>query len=133
MRPGQGQYPQCRQPLCALCQTHPSRGPCRIACPIPFCAAVLLATLATQHASLSCLVLQMPSQAPREGLTAAAAAAVEPAAAGPDPFAMASHFRLRWFTPTCEVPCCGHATVASAAVLYQGAAGRLVTVLLLHG
>jgi PhzF family phenazine biosynthesis protein len=27
-------------------------------------------------------------------------------------------FRLRWFTPTVEVPLCGHATLASAAVLF---------------
>ena len=26
------------------------------------------------------------------------------------------HFRLRWFTPTCEVDLCGHATLASAFV-----------------
>ncbi|GLC43235.1 hypothetical protein PLESTB_001495800 [Pleodorina starrii] len=41
------------------------------------------------------------------------------AAAGRDEFSSASAFRLRWFTPTCEVPCCGHATLASAAVLFQ--------------
>uniref|UniRef100_A0A3Q3BRG9 Phenazine biosynthesis-like domain-containing protein 1 n=1 Tax=Haplochromis burtoni TaxID=8153 RepID=A0A3Q3BRG9_HAPBU len=28
-------------------------------------------------------------------------------------------FRLRWFTPTTEVDLCGHATLASAAVLFQ--------------
>lgn len=28
-------------------------------------------------------------------------------------------FRLRWFTPTVEVPLCGHATLASAAVLME--------------
>ncbi|XP_077999484.1 phenazine biosynthesis-like domain-containing protein [Glandiceps talaboti] len=28
-------------------------------------------------------------------------------------------FKLRWFTPTTEVPLCGHATLASAAVLFQ--------------
>ena len=28
-------------------------------------------------------------------------------------------FGLRWFTPTCEVPLCGHATLASAAVLFN--------------
>jgi PhzF family phenazine biosynthesis protein len=26
-------------------------------------------------------------------------------------------YRLRWFTPTTEVPLCGHATLASAAVV----------------
>ncbi|MGH0117380.1 UNVERIFIED_CONTAM: hypothetical protein FKN15_033475, partial [Acipenser sinensis] len=30
----------------------------------------------------------------------------------------ASRFGLRWFTPTREVPLCGHATLASAAVLF---------------
>mmetsp|Transcript_11374 Transcript_11374/g.26990 ORF Transcript_11374/g.26990 Transcript_11374/m.26990 type:complete len:124 (+) Transcript_11374:149-520(+) len=30
------------------------------------------------------------------------------------------NFRLRWFTPTTEVPLCGHATLAAAAVLFQG-------------
>ena len=28
-------------------------------------------------------------------------------------------FRLRWFTPTVEVPLCGHATLASAAVVME--------------
>ena len=28
-------------------------------------------------------------------------------------------FGLRWFTPKCEVPLCGHATLASAAVLFN--------------
>jgi PhzF family phenazine biosynthesis protein len=28
-------------------------------------------------------------------------------------------FELRWFTPTCEVDLCGHATLASAFVLFQ--------------
>lgn len=28
------------------------------------------------------------------------------------------HYRLRWFTPTMEVPLCGHATLASAHVLW---------------
>lgn len=30
-------------------------------------------------------------------------------------------FRLRWFTPTVEVPLCGHATLASAHVLFREA------------
>ncbi|KAL8186951.1 UNVERIFIED_CONTAM: hypothetical protein K2H54_024676 [Gekko kuhli] len=30
-----------------------------------------------------------------------------------------SHFGLRWFTPTNEVRLCGHATLASAAVLFR--------------
>lgn len=30
----------------------------------------------------------------------------------------ADHFRLRWFTPAAEVPLCGHATLASAHVLF---------------
>lgn len=29
-----------------------------------------------------------------------------------------ARFGLRWFTPTNEVPLCGHATLASAAVLF---------------
>src|SRR5260221_13460895 len=28
-------------------------------------------------------------------------------------------YRLRWFTPTTEVPLCGHATLASAAVVME--------------
>ena len=35
-----------------------------------------------------------------------------------DPFATGSRFGLRWFTPTTEVPLCGHATLASASVLF---------------
>ena len=30
----------------------------------------------------------------------------------------ASTFHLRWFTPACEVPLCGHATLSAAAVLF---------------
>jgi len=31
----------------------------------------------------------------------------------------ASEWHIRWFTPTVEVPLCGHATLASAAVIHQ--------------
>nr|XP_057945637.1 phenazine biosynthesis-like domain-containing protein isoform X2 [Doryrhamphus excisus] len=34
-------------------------------------------------------------------------------------FTKGSRFRLRWFTPTNEVNLCGHATLASAAVLFH--------------
>ena len=33
-----------------------------------------------------------------------------------------SHYRLRWFTPTTEVPLCGHATLAAAAALVDAGA-----------
>uniref|UniRef100_A0A3Q4HEN0 Phenazine biosynthesis like protein domain containing n=1 Tax=Neolamprologus brichardi TaxID=32507 RepID=A0A3Q4HEN0_NEOBR len=36
-----------------------------------------------------------------------------------DSFTTGSRFRLRWFTPTTEVDLCSHATLASAAVLFQ--------------
>ncbi|GAB1295187.1 Phenazine biosynthesis-like domain-containing protein 1 [Apodemus speciosus] len=36
-----------------------------------------------------------------------------------DSFAQSSCFGLRWFTPVSEVPLCGHATLASAAVLFR--------------
>ncbi|KAM4597486.1 phenazine biosynthesis-like domain-containing protein isoform 2-T2 [Fundulus diaphanus] len=36
-----------------------------------------------------------------------------------DTFTSGTRFRLRWFTPTTEVDLCGHATLASAAVLFQ--------------
>jgi len=35
-----------------------------------------------------------------------------------DVFQKMSRFSLRWFTPTSEVPLCGHATLASAVVLF---------------
>ncbi|CAJ1048870.1 phenazine biosynthesis-like domain-containing protein isoform X1 [Xyrichtys novacula] len=35
-----------------------------------------------------------------------------------DNFTTGSRFRLRWFTPTNEVNLCGHATLATAAVLF---------------
>jgi len=38
----------------------------------------------------------------------------------PDPFASSGRFLLRWFTPTVEVPLCGHATLATAAALFLG-------------
>ena len=33
-------------------------------------------------------------------------------------------YRLRWFTPKVEVPLCGHATLASAAVVMERLEGR---------
>uniref|UniRef100_A0A7S3PCP2 Phenazine biosynthesis-like domain-containing protein n=2 Tax=Aplanochytrium stocchinoi TaxID=215587 RepID=A0A7S3PCP2_9STRA len=36
-----------------------------------------------------------------------------------DIFLSENRFRLRWFTPTVEVPLCGHATVVSAKALYE--------------
>lgn len=36
-----------------------------------------------------------------------------------DGFSSATKFGLRWFTPTNEVPLCGHATLASAAIIFQ--------------
>ncbi|TNN56267.1 Phenazine biosynthesis-like domain-containing protein [Liparis tanakae] len=36
-----------------------------------------------------------------------------------DDFTTGSRFRLRWFTPTTEVNLCGHATLASAAVMFK--------------
>lgn len=38
------------------------------------------------------------------------------------------HFNLRWFTPACEIDLCGHATLASAHVLFHelGAPGELL-------
>src|SRR5438067_1243436 len=37
-------------------------------------------------------------------------------------------YRLRWFTPTVEVPLCGHATLASAWVIFSELAPELDTV-----
>jgi len=34
--------------------------------------------------------------------------------------AICREYSLRWFTPTTEVPLCGHATVATAAALLEG-------------
>ncbi|KAJ1957052.1 hypothetical protein EC988_001028 [Linderina pennispora] len=39
-------------------------------------------------------------------------------ASGPDAFRTASQFGLRWFTPTQEIKLCGHATLATAHVLF---------------
>ena len=36
-------------------------------------------------------------------------------------------YDLRWFTPTMEVPLCGHATLAAAHILLKGAAVRFAT------
>ena len=35
-------------------------------------------------------------------------------------------FSIRWFTPACEVDLCGHATLASAHVLFTGGHGAFV-------
>ncbi|MBF0171236.1 MAG: PhzF family phenazine biosynthesis protein, partial [Nitrospinae bacterium] len=32
-----------------------------------------------------------------------------------------SRYGIRWFTPTCEIDLCGHATLAAAHVLYERA------------
>eukprot|EP00891_Asterochloris_glomerata_P005218 jgi/Astpho2/5218/Aster-x0244 len=42
---------------------------------------------------------------------------VEPVTATTGAFLTHSHFKLRWFTPKSEVPLCGHATLAAAAIL----------------
>ena len=34
-------------------------------------------------------------------------------------FKVDKKFKLRWLTPTCEVPLCGHATLAAASVLFE--------------
>ena len=44
-------------------------------------------------------------------------------------FYTGSRFGLRWFTPTNEVPLCGHATLASAAVLFS-AEGKLCIIII---
>ncbi|XP_071545767.1 phenazine biosynthesis-like domain-containing protein 1 [Panulirus ornatus] len=38
---------------------------------------------------------------------------------GDSPFASSGRFSLRWFTPVKEIPLCGHATLATAHVLFQ--------------
>ena len=45
---------------------------------------------------------------------------VEPATATAGAFHTHNHFKLRWFTPRTEVPLCGHATLAAAAILSSG-------------
>jgi predicted PhzF superfamily epimerase YddE/YHI9 len=57
------------------------------------------------------------------GSSIAAAAAATPQAAA-SAFATASRFVLRWFTPTVEVPLCGHATLAAAHVLVSELGNR---------
>jgi PhzF family phenazine biosynthesis protein len=39
--------------------------------------------------------------------------------AGGGPHLEANEFQIRWFTPTVEVPLCGHATLATSAVLFD--------------
>ena len=36
-----------------------------------------------------------------------------------DKFNECCEFKLRWFTPTVEIPLCGHATLASATVIFK--------------
>jgi PhzF family phenazine biosynthesis protein len=42
-----------------------------------------------------------------------------PVPSGSDDFETSDHFQLRWFTPIVEVPLCGHATLATAHILYS--------------
>lgn len=51
---------------------------------------------------------------------------------GDTPFLTCDRFTLRWFTPMDEVALCGHATVASAAALFQGDRVQLLSVARLH-
>lgn len=44
-----------------------------------------------------------------------------------NPFKTCSRFKLRWFTPSCEVALCGHATLATAAALCQGEGNLMET------
>ena len=46
-----------------------------------------------------------------------------------NPFKNGSKFQLRWFTPTTEVPLCGHATLASAATLFYTQGNENVRIL----
>ena len=41
-------------------------------------------------------------------------------------FSSASEFNLRWFTPTNEVNLCGHATMATATVIFR-ALGKMIS------
>lgn len=75
-----------------------------------------------------CLVHRFPSKAFMQNLAIemnlSETAFVEPAKPGPNTqaaFQQGSVFNLRWFTLDTEVLLCGHATLASAAVLFQGA------------
>ena len=74
-----------------------------------------------------CLVTRFPPASVMQDLAAemnlSETAFVEPAEFGPisqEQFQQSSVFNLRWFTLTTEVPLCGHATLAAAAVLFQG-------------
>jgi len=52
-----------------------------------------------------------------------------------DDFSTASRFGLRWFTPTTEVKLCGHATLASSAVIFNciGNTNQVITFNTLSG
>ncbi len=43
-----------------------------------------------------------------------------------DPFLNGDTFKLRWFTPTNEVPLCGHATMAAAKAIFSGRGNKNV-------
>lgn len=43
-----------------------------------------------------------------------------------------AHYALRWFTPGAEVDLCGHATLASAFVIFDGTAGKMADTLHFH-
>ena len=45
---------------------------------------------------------------------------VEPVKATAGAFGTHSHFKLRWFTPSTELPLCGHGTLAAAVALWSG-------------
>jgi predicted PhzF superfamily epimerase YddE/YHI9 len=64
-------------------------------------------------------ILQAPAEEPWMRNVAAEMNLSETAFLSPEP----DGFRLRWFTPTVEVPLCGHATLASSHILWE--TGRL--------
>lgn len=48
------------------------------------------------------------------------------------PFKSPNEFQLRWFTPSTEVPLCGHATLATAYILYNETSYSSQSTLIFH-
>lgn len=79
------------------------------------CVGAVVFTRLLHHAC-ACAPQQQGGSAEGSNLEGSSAASGDSLAA----FKTQSSFGLRWFTPEAEVPLCGHATLASSHVIYNG-------------
>ena len=75
-------------------------------------AAVCALTSSLAEANMQSIAMEM-------NLSETAFVSVRQSSSEVKTFSTSPIFDLRWFTPKCEVPLCGHATLATAAILFN--------------